>query len=117
MPIGIGDGQYQERQIRLEAGDSLFLYSDGVCEAMNASREAFGKGRMKRALESACSAGPRQCLGALWHELEQWTMNCPIKDDVTMLAMEFRGKSRGAAKEQRTRKKESQEAMSTQTSG
>jgi sigma-B regulation protein RsbU (phosphoserine phosphatase) len=112
MPIGIGDGQYEERQIHLDIGDSLVLYSDGVCEAMNANREAFGKGRMKPALESACSAGPRQCLGALWRELEEWTCNCPIKDDVTMLAMEFRGRSQPAAKTQRTRKKVSREAMS-----
>src|SRR5262249_16157067 len=98
MPIGIGDGKYEERQLRLAVGDSLFLYSDGGCDAMNASREAFGKERMKRALESSCSAGPRECVLALWRELEQWAMNCPIKDDVTILAIEFRGKDQATAR-------------------
>jgi sigma-B regulation protein RsbU (phosphoserine phosphatase) len=113
MPIGIGDGQYEERQLRLQVGDSLFLYSDGVCEAMNGEREAFGKDRMKRTLESGCAAGPRHCVEALWRELEQWTMNCPIKDDVTMLALEYLGRSQPAAKTKRTRNKESREAVSS----
>jgi sigma-B regulation protein RsbU (phosphoserine phosphatase) len=112
MPIGIGDGRYEERQIRLDLGDSLFLYSDGVCDAMNANHEGFGKDRMKRALESGCSTGPRECVLALWRELEQWTKDCPIKDDVTMLAMEFRGKSQPAAKTQPARKKQSRQATS-----
>jgi sigma-B regulation protein RsbU (phosphoserine phosphatase) len=113
MPIGIGDGQYEERQICLEAGDCLFLYSDGVCDAMNANGEAFGRDRMKRALESGCAAGPRECVEALWRDLEQWAKNCPIRDDVTMLAMEFRGKSRGTAQTRWTRSKGSREAVSS----
>jgi sigma-B regulation protein RsbU (phosphoserine phosphatase) len=113
MPIGVGDGQYEERYIRLAVGDSLFLYSDGVCDAMNANREVFGKERMKRALESGCASGPRPCVESLWRELEQWAMNCPIRDDVTMLAMEFRGKRADTAKTQRSRRRESQEALSS----
>jgi phosphoserine phosphatase RsbU/P len=113
MPIGIGDGQYEERQIRLDVGDSLFLYSDGVCDAMNANREAFGKDRMRRSLESGCRAGPSECVGALWRELEQWTMHCPIKDDATMLAMEFQGKGQNALRVQKSRKREGREVTST----
>jgi serine phosphatase RsbU (regulator of sigma subunit) len=42
-PIGLlPGGGYEERRIRLECGDRLFLYTDGLSEAENAAGEAFG---------------------------------------------------------------------------
>ena len=37
-PIGLADGSYEERSVRLGEGDRLYLYSDGVPEAMELCR-------------------------------------------------------------------------------
>ena len=45
-PIGLADDAYEERSVRLAAGDRLYLYSDGVPEAMDADGNAFGDARL-----------------------------------------------------------------------
>ena len=42
FPIGLGDDVYVERSVRLGPGDRLYLYSDGVPEAMDRAGGQFG---------------------------------------------------------------------------
>ena len=46
-------------EICLEPGDSLFLYTDGVPEAMGPGEELFGTARMLEALNMAAEESPR----------------------------------------------------------
>ena len=46
FPIGLADDAYEERSVRLEAGDRLYLYSDGVPEAMDPAGKQFGDARL-----------------------------------------------------------------------
>jgi sigma-B regulation protein RsbU (phosphoserine phosphatase) len=91
MPIGIGDGVYPETVVTLRPGDRLFMYSDGVFETMNARREPFGKARMQAVFDSRREHSLQDNTLALWHQLEQWCGEAPIKDDVSLLAVEFTG--------------------------
>lgn len=43
------DIQFTEAEMTLAAGDSLYLYTDGVNEAMNAADQLFGNERMQEA--------------------------------------------------------------------
>jgi sigma-B regulation protein RsbU (phosphoserine phosphatase) len=45
------DPTYEEREIQLEKGDKLLLYSDGLVEARNSKNEIFGQGRMEKYLK------------------------------------------------------------------
>ena len=48
MPLGLMPAMnYEERHARLEPGDGLLLYSDGVTEAHDSRREMFGSQRLK----------------------------------------------------------------------
>ena len=40
------DEEYEEGEVSLNSGDILFMYTDGVCEAMNCSDEEFGERRL-----------------------------------------------------------------------
>ena len=40
--LGLADDAYEERSVRLGAGDRLYLYSDGVPEAMDPAGTPFG---------------------------------------------------------------------------
>ena len=49
-PIGLAEDAYEERSVRLEAGDRLYLYSDGVPEAMDPVDKPFGDARLLEAI-------------------------------------------------------------------
>ena len=49
-PIGLADDPYEERWVRLGAGDRLYLYSDGVPEAMDPAGKQFGDARLLEAI-------------------------------------------------------------------
>jgi sigma-B regulation protein RsbU (phosphoserine phosphatase) len=42
------DEEYEEGEVSLDPGDILFMYTDGVCEAMNCSDEEFGENRLAK---------------------------------------------------------------------
>jgi phosphoserine phosphatase RsbU/P len=44
------ESRYTEREIQLDAGDKLLLFTDGVTEARNASGEEFGENRLQECL-------------------------------------------------------------------
>ena len=61
LPLGIvPDQEYKAVTITLQPGDSLFAYTDGVTEAMNADREIYGRDRLRR-----CIQGTSQGIGPL----------------------------------------------------
>lgn len=53
MALGVVPGlAYKEQSLKLEAGDSLFLYTDGISEAMNLRNEQYGDIRLVEACSS-----------------------------------------------------------------
>ena len=49
---------YRQHTFRLDPGDRLFVYTDGVPEASNDKNEQFGTGRMLEVLNSCRDAEP-----------------------------------------------------------
>ena len=53
FPIGLAELPYEEQVLAMAPGDRLYLYSDGIPEAMDADGKVFGGERMLLALEEA----------------------------------------------------------------
>jgi sigma-B regulation protein RsbU (phosphoserine phosphatase) len=90
FPLGMAPDSdaFLEKTITLEPGDRLFIYSDGLPDAMNEDDEVFGAARL---LESAARLrkGPLDAqLESLMMELNEWKGHAPLKDDVSVLALE-----------------------------
>ena len=88
---GMENMRYREYTWQLHAGDTLFVYTDGVPEATNAANALFGSERMLAALNTAETNEPaiiletvRQAVNAFVGEAEQF-------DDLTMLALTYHG--------------------------
>lgn len=58
LPLGIMDeAEYATHAIAFSPGDALVLYTDGITEAYDASRELFGEERLKRAVARGAESG------------------------------------------------------------
>jgi sigma-B regulation protein RsbU (phosphoserine phosphatase) len=90
MPIGLG-GNYETQSLPLNPGDRLFIYSDGLTEAMNPSREQFGRGRMMRALQDAGDEPLQAAVSTVMNALDEWCGATPPQDDVSIIAFECVG--------------------------
>ena len=90
--IGGMDGiEYREYELTLTPGSKLFLYTDGVPEAINASNEMFGTERMLTALNSEPSAAPETILKNVREAVDRFSMDAEQFDDMTMLCVEYKG--------------------------
>ena len=90
LPIGIADGGYREQVLTLRPGDRLYLYTDGLAEAVNDAGEQYGKRRFLEVLQEGRGADLDAGLSALWQDVCRWC-GAPPRDDVSLLAVEFVG--------------------------
>lgn len=88
FPIGLGGG-YEEHAVQLERGDRLYLYSDGVAEAMNPDGELFGSARLLEVLARGRTVPLSESIARLLDELQRWCGGAPFRDDVSVLAVEI----------------------------
>lgn len=91
-PIGtMPDLSFEQRRFRMEPGDLLFVYTDGVPEAMNANEELYGTDRLIGVLNQNKDAGPEQLLPAVKDDIDAYVGAAPQFDDLTMLAFRLNG--------------------------
>lgn len=95
LPLGILEkNHYEEVCIKFDPGDRLLMYTDGIIEANNDKRDAFGLERLKEIMMQYKEAPPTDFLDMITVELEnhlQRPLNVePSEDDVTLVAMDFK---------------------------
>jgi GAF domain-containing protein len=85
LPLGVGDGGWEEHQAPLDAGDVLFASTDGLAEARR-DGEFYGEARLPAVLEEhARRLGPEALVAFVRHDLEAWAPE--LDDDVVILAL------------------------------
>ena len=89
VPLGMfREGHYTTRQMRLSAGDTLFLYTDGVSEARSAQNEEYGEARLAEFLTQQPELSPKELVRACLNDLEAFRSGQPLFDDLTILAIQ-----------------------------
>ena len=88
MPLGLMPGMdYEQKEVLLEPGDSVFMYSDGLVEAHNQEREMFGLPRLRGLVLE--HPGGAALIDFLLNELAEFTgPDSMQEDDVTMVTLE-----------------------------
>ena len=86
---GMEGMRYKEYEFTLEKGGTLFLYTDGVAEATNASNELFGTARMLEVLNAEPEAAPKELLGNMKKAIDLFVGEAPQFDDLTMLGVKL----------------------------
>ncbi len=85
---------YRAHHLQLHPGDRLFLYTDGVTEAQNNGGGEFGTAALRKTLEEVPADAPAETL--ITHAslaLESFAAGAPQYDDITMLALIYRGRT------------------------
>ena len=77
--------------MQLEAGDRIYFYSDGVTEAFNDQGEMLQFEGFTNLVERSRSGSLESHLAACVGGLEAWRQGTPLKDDLSLLAVELPG--------------------------
>lgn len=94
LSLGIDtQAHYTLGSLRLAPGDRLFAYTDGVIKATDKQHAPFGAARLQTILNNR---PPKVSDVALQVKtaLRQYTADCELSQDITMLVMEYKGKPR-----------------------
>jgi phosphoserine phosphatase RsbU/P len=88
IPVGIfAESPYQTGQTRLESGDWLVIFTDGLIEAVNQKDEEYGEAALLRLVDRESESTPAELLRNLLAELDRYVGNTPQHDDITCLLL------------------------------
>ena len=91
FPIAfVPDVEYQQVTLQLQPGDRIYLYSDGVPEAMNKDQEPYGEQAMADCVAAGRSQPLDTSVSGLLAAVEQWCVPVGPLDDVTILGVAWR---------------------------
>jgi sigma-B regulation protein RsbU (phosphoserine phosphatase) len=86
-PLGILPAmRYEEQHWKLEPGDVLLMYSDGVTEAFSPEGEEFDE-RVKDVVAGKRSEPAAAIVRAVHEAVATWTAGQPATDDITVVAV------------------------------
>ena len=93
LPLAVfPDTKFEEQSCTLAPGTLLLLYTDGLTEAKNVNRDAFGRSRIQAFLERFASNEDQSLcnlVSSLSEETHNFAGSAPQSDDLTMLAIRF----------------------------
>ena len=94
MPGGIALGMFDSvpfnsSQYQLETGDTLFLYTDGITEAVNRQGEFFEEERMLDVASKAIIAGSPDPVNDIVQAVHTFSEGLDQTDDITCIAISF----------------------------
>ncbi len=88
FPLGaISESKYRQEKVKLQKGDVLLLYTDGLVEAMNDRKEEFGFDRLQHSLELLAPGSPADIQDGLIAEVNKFSGAVEKQDDVTLVVV------------------------------
>jgi sigma-B regulation protein RsbU (phosphoserine phosphatase) len=92
FPVGLlPDADFPAEERRLEPGDRLVIYSDGVTEARAPGGAFYGTERLISVIGANHGSSCEQLHDAILRDVQEATAGAPQADDVTLLVVEFGG--------------------------
>lgn len=83
---GMDMAKYVKHEIKLNPGDKIYLYTDGVTEATNPNNELFTEARLLSSLNEVKENEPKGTCEKLLQDIIDFRKEAPQSDDITMLS-------------------------------
>ena len=97
LPLGMfSSSRYTVRRVRLEPGDSLLLYTDGISEALNREGREYGVAQLSHAARERHGWVPHELLAACRKDVDRFSSGITQADDQTLMVI-HRSESAGAS--------------------
>ena len=91
-PLGVMENmQYEGYDLHLDPGDCLYVYTDGIPDAMNTAEEQYGTDRMLKALNTFKEASMNGLLLAVKNDIDEFVGEAKQFDDITMMGIRYNG--------------------------
>ncbi len=91
FPVGlVPEAQYSAVCLKLEPGDTLVLFTDGVTEAMDPEEQLFGVPRLRQVLTGQIECPLEQLQKCVLEAVENFTRGARQADDLTLLIVRYR---------------------------
>ncbi len=97
QPLGVADSRkgFGSIGFRMSPGDALLFFTDGLTEERSVSGEEFGLVRVDKIFRSSGGLSPAELLDGLFRAVGEWRGEEDSHDDLTILALKFKGKEAG----------------------
>jgi len=90
MALGVrANALYRAQQIQLRPGESLFLYTDGLTEAMDRAANLFSETRLQACLQEITRAAPPELIRGAVSAVKHFATGAEQSDDMTALAIQY----------------------------
>jgi sigma-B regulation protein RsbU (phosphoserine phosphatase) len=90
LPVGVFDDMtYGAQETQMTPDSTIFLYTDGLTEAMNFKHKQFGIQRVEEVLAANSQLPPQQLLEAITKKVHEYVGDAEQSDDLTMLAIHY----------------------------
>lgn len=92
LPLGMFcDSNFSASCVKLDSGDALLFYTDGVTEATDERGQEFGFDRLLHSIDGSVDGDPGELLRSCHSAVENFRGNAVKTDDLTLLAVKFSG--------------------------
>ncbi|MCY4259292.1 MAG: SpoIIE family protein phosphatase [Rhodobacteraceae bacterium] len=95
MPEGIALGMFNmsfdKMTHRLDAGDTLIMYTDGVTEAANQENDLYGEERLMDVVSQAVRDGKDDLIDSIMKSIDDFSQGLDQTDDITCISFRFDG--------------------------
>lgn len=88
----VKDTKYKSKTVNLQPGDTLFLYTDGVTEAMNEKEDEFATDRLEDCLKRNYKLQLTEITEKVIKEVRTFSTGLPQTDDITCLTLRYLSK-------------------------
>lgn len=90
-PLGaMADCDYPERELEVEAGDTLLLLTDGFPELQGTSGDLLGYPKVHELFTASAAKPPGEVIADLTAAADAWRGEMPLQDDVTFVVLKVR---------------------------
>ena len=91
IPLGVMRGyEFHEEDMQLELNDSLFLYTDGITEALDVNQEMFGIERLTGNLRLLDICSSKEIVNLISESVKRHSIGEPQTDDMTLLNIKWK---------------------------
>jgi sigma-B regulation protein RsbU (phosphoserine phosphatase) len=91
MALGVqAEFSYATGKVRLGRGDTLFLSTDGITEAVNPQDELFSKSRLEAVLRDAVDRPITALVDGVAEAVKTFADAAPQSDDITAMALRLK---------------------------